>query len=69
MRMLLLTLQTRTCNVAAVYHKPGTLQYERDRMKDHILKIYGILLLRLDTNGSGETAKIMQILNEYEKNR
>lgn len=51
------------------YHKPGTLQYEHDRMKDHILELYGIPLLRFATNGSGEMAKIRQALDEYEKSR
>ena len=36
------------------FHKPGTVQYHRDRMKDNILKLYNIPLLRLPTNGSGE---------------
>lgn len=45
------------------YHKPGTKQYERDRMKDHILQLYGIPLLRLSTNGSCEIEKIKKALN------
>ncbi|WP_425802364.1 AAA domain-containing protein [Desulfitobacterium sp. Sab5] len=51
------------------YHKPGTPQYEHDRMKDHILELYRIPLLRFATNGSGEMAKIRQALDEYEKRR
>ena len=51
------------------YHKPGTPQYENDRMKDHILELYGIPLLRFPTNGSGETEKVKQALDEYEKSR
>lgn len=47
------------------YHKSGTLQYERDRMKDHILELYGISLLRFATNGSGEMEKIRKALEEY----
>ena len=47
------------------YHKAGTLQYERDRMKDHILNIYNIPLLRFATNGSNEIEKIEQQLDEY----
>ena len=50
------------------YHKPGTKQYERDRIKDNIFKTYGIPLLRFPTNGSEECAKIEQFLMEY-KNR
>jgi superfamily I DNA and/or RNA helicase len=51
------------------YHKSGTLQYNHDRMKDHILELYGIRLLRFATNGSGEMEKIRQVLDEYETNR
>lgn len=40
------------------FHKEGTRQAERDRMKDAILAKYGIPLLRLPTNGSGEIEKI-----------
>ncbi len=36
------------------FHKSGTKQSHRDTMKDEILKIYGIPLLRLSTIGSGE---------------
>jgi very-short-patch-repair endonuclease len=51
------------------YHKPGTMQYERDRMKDHILERYEIPLLRFSTNGSDEIKKIVHALDEYEKRR
>jgi len=47
------------------FHKPGTAQYERDRLKDHILKLYGIPMLRLATNGSGEIEKIATFLDGY----
>ncbi len=40
------------------FHKEGTRQAERDRMKDEILAKYGVPLLRLPTNGSGEIEKI-----------
>lgn len=40
------------------YHKEGTRQAERDRMKDGIFAKYEIPLLRLPTNGSGEIQKI-----------
>ena len=49
------------------YHKPGTLQYKRDLMKNHILELYKIPLMRFPTNGSDEIAKISQALDEYEK--
>lgn len=51
------------------YHKSSTPQYERDRMKDHILSLYGIPLLRFPTTGSGELARIAQMLDEYEQGR
>ena len=44
------------------YHKEGTRQAERDRMKDEIFAKYGIPLLRLPTNGSGEIQKIKAML-------
>lgn len=47
------------------YHKPGTPQYDRDRMKDHILRLYGIPVLRFLTKGSGEIEKIAQALDAY----
>lgn len=36
------------------YHKDGTRQAERDKLKNHILDEYGLPLLRFKTNGSGE---------------
>jgi len=47
------------------YHKPGTKQYERDELKNRILKSYGVPLLRFPTNGSEECIKIEQFLDEY----
>ena len=44
------------------YHKDGTKQAERDRMKNEIFAKYGIPLLRLPTNGSGEIQKIKERL-------
>lgn len=44
------------------YHKEGTRQAERDRMKDEIFAKYGIPLLRLPTNGSGEIRRIKEII-------
>lgn len=44
------------------YHKEGTRQAERDRMKDEIFVKYEIPLLRLPTNGSSEIQKIKAIL-------
>ena len=47
------------------FHKPGTVQYDRDQMKDHILKLYHIPMLRFATNGSVEIEKIAQALDAY----
>jgi len=47
------------------YHKPGTTQHKKDRMKDRILELYGIPLLRFPTNGSEECVKIERFLAEY----
>lgn len=44
------------------FHKDGTRQAQRDRMKDSIFEKYGIPLLRLPTNGSGEIEKIKAYL-------
>ena len=49
------------------YHQPGTRQAQRDRMKDHILELYGIPLIRLPTTGYGEIEKIKQFLESYKK--
>lgn len=47
------------------FHKQGTAQYKRDRMKDHILQLYKIPAFRFPTNGSGEIEKIAQALDAY----
>lgn len=46
------------------YHREGTRQAERDRMKDHILSEYGLPLLRFPTNGSGERERLRAGLSE-----
>ena len=46
------------------FHKTGTLQAKRDKIKDHILELYRIPLLRFATNGSGEKARIAAKLEE-----
>ncbi len=46
------------------YHKSGTEQAERDKIKNHILEIYGLPLLRFATNGSGEAQRLSQKLDE-----
>lgn len=44
------------------YHKKGTRQSERDLLKNHILELCNITLLRLSTTGSGEKEKIIESL-------
>lgn len=46
------------------YHKKATIQASRDSLKDHILELYGIPLLRFKTNGSGEKEKIIEMLEK-----
>jgi len=48
------------------YHKQGTRQAERDRMKDIILKKYGLPLIRFATNGSNEKKTLMDKLHELQ---
>jgi len=45
------------------FHKPGSRQAERDTMKDAILQTYGIQLLRLRTNESGEWKRLEAALS------
>ena len=45
------------------YHREGSNQYARDRMKDEILKMYGIPLIRLATNGSSEEKRVSSELS------
>lgn len=46
------------------YHKEGTLQASRDLLKNRIMELYEIPLLRFKTNGSGEKEKIMETLDK-----
>lgn len=46
------------------YHISGTRQSDRDIKKDHILRVYGIPLVRLSTIGSNEKNIIENKLNE-----
>ena len=45
------------------YHKGDSAQGQRDRIKDSVLDIIGLPLLRLSTAGSGEKEKIAQALS------
>ena len=48
------------------YHKEGTQQEKRDRIKDKILEKIGLPLLRFETNGSGEKEKLIKKLREIQ---
>lgn len=45
------------------YHKKGTVQYERDKMKDEILRKCDLPIIRLSTTGFNEEGKIIDALN------
>ena len=49
------------------FHNEKTEQFQRDRMKDKILELYGLPLLRLSTVGYGEESKIVDALNKRVK--
>lgn len=40
-----------------------TKQHERDLRKNHIFELYNIPLIRFSTKGSGEEAKLKQVLD------
>lgn len=44
------------------YHNENTDQHRRDMMKNHIMEIYGLPLLRLSTIGSGEKSRVLEAL-------
>ncbi|MCM1141350.1 MAG: DUF2726 domain-containing protein, partial [Muribaculum sp.] len=44
------------------FHNETTEQFQRDRMKDHILEIFGLPLLRLSTTGHSEEDQIVDKL-------
>ncbi|MCM1048378.1 MAG: AAA domain-containing protein [Clostridiales bacterium] len=46
------------------YHKENTEQASRDLLKNHIMELYEIPLLRFKTNGSGEKEKITEVLDK-----
>lgn len=46
------------------YHQQGGAQYERDRKKDRILRLYALPLVRLSTTGSNERKIIVDKLME-----
>lgn len=46
------------------YHKEDTIQASRDLLKNHILELYEIPLLRFKTYGTGEKERIVKVLDE-----
>ncbi len=48
------------------FHKKGTQQAERDKMKDEILDKYNFPILRFKTNESNEKEKLINKLNELQ---
>lgn len=44
--------------------KEDTVQASRDLLKNHIMELYEIPLLRFMTNGSGEKEKIIEMLDK-----
>lgn len=51
------------------FHKEGTRQEERDKLKNHIMEVYGLPLLRFRTDGSEEKAKLRNKLDELFMNK
>lgn len=51
----------------STYHENNPKQLVRDKMKDKILKKYGVTVCRFATNGSGEREKIEKLLAEESK--
>lgn len=49
------------------FHKEGTKQAERDKMKDKILRKYNFPILRFRTNESNEKEKLTNKLNELQR--
>jgi hypothetical protein len=47
------------------YHKQGTPQFERDRLKDRILEKYGLEYIRLRTDESGECERLINALKKH----
>ena len=46
------------------YHKEDTVQASRDLLKNHIMELYEIPLLRFKTNGSGEREKLVETMDK-----
>lgn len=46
------------------YHKEGTVQASRDQLKNHILELYKLPLIRFRTNGSEEKERLIKALKD-----
>ena len=46
------------------FFREDTVQASRDLLKNHIMELYEIPLLRFMTNGSGEKEKIIEMLDK-----
>lgn len=46
------------------FHRTGTVQAERDALKDRICERYGIPLFRFSTTGSGEKERLRDIFRQ-----
>ena len=46
------------------YHQDNTVQASRDLLKNHIMELYEIPLLRFKTNGSCEREAIIEMLDK-----
>ena len=62
--------QDKTCVLVIevdgfAFHENNPDQLIKDKLKDNILRKYGIRVLRLPTNGSGEEEKIRNALINY----
>lgn len=51
------------------YHKEGTKQQEKDKLKDRILEKYGVPLIRFSTTGSGEKKVLEDKIREIFANQ
>ena len=47
------------------YHKKGTEQFDRDRLKDRILEIAGIKMMRFMTNGRSEKERLIEGVQQH----
>ncbi|QDK70989.1 AAA domain-containing protein [Lactococcus protaetiae] len=47
------------------FHNENTAQFERDKLKNHILEVCGVKLQRFPTDGSREKERLTKLLEEY----